>query len=365
MTTTINAGYLGFGVAIPEDVRTNEHWGRSYLNTFDQRQARDATTPELQLAAARTPAHRIQLEAMIRLSDDPFRGAKLRRVADKGTKSSELETRAARQAMERAGVRPEELDMILVSSLPADEASPSNAGVLQHALGARNANAMCLDSACASFLSATATAQALTRDGQAKRVLVVVSALHSRLFDEADPASVNFGDGAAAAVIGVVPEGQGVLASVFRTYGELAQAFCLGPRGESPWYNPTERPVAHSRDLGSGRAVVLRTAEYAQETIAVALEQAQVKASDVTRYYSHQPTVWFNEVTRRAAGLEHALTYDTFPELGGMGAANIPVNIFHALQHGQLHGGELVVLYACGAGLTLAASVIRWPTQAQ
>ncbi|MBX7098334.1 MAG: hypothetical protein K1X89_11525 [Myxococcaceae bacterium] len=360
------AGFLGFGHAVPETVRTNDFWGAKYAASHDTRKERDITMPvDLAQVDTGNSARKVQLLAMRSVANDPFHGAKERRVADAKTKCSTLEIAAARKALERAGIEAKALDLILTWSLPPDECMPSNAGILQHALGATRANTLGVDSACASFMSAVAIARAMIRDGQARYVLISMCAIHSRLLDFEDPASVNFGDGAGAVVMGPVAEGYGIVETAFRTYGELNEAICLGPVDDAPWYEGGSRLLVHSRKMAQGRKIVMKTAEYAVEAIGAVLDRARLTPSAITHYYSHQPVSWFNLATRMATGLGHARTVDSFPTLGGMSAANIPVNLSLAQDANQLKDGDLAVLYACGAGFVWAAAVMRWGGQAR
>lgn len=357
-------GILGLGQHLPPAVRTNDFWPASFRAQFETKRKTDVTTPEAVLASARNAAHRIQLEAMLATPDDPFRGSVERRVLASELNTSDMEHAASLKALERSGLPPKQLDLIITFSLPTDDAAPTNAGRLANLLGATRANVMSVDTACCSFMSAVNVAQALIRDGQCRYALVACSGMHSRILDWSDPLSVNFGDGAAAAVVGPVEPGFGVLGSVFHTVSALHEGVCLAPKRPGDWFRATEPLVAHSRRPDVGREIVMRSAEYAQEAIGVLLDRARLRPADVTHYFSHQPVAWFNSATRKAAGLEHCVTVDTFSSLGSMGAANIPVNVAIALDQGLLKSGDVAVFYACGAGLTWAAMAVRWGVRA-
>lgn len=360
MSVTRPPGILGLGVALPETVRTNAFWPGEYASRFADRAPQDVTTPEVLLSRARTETQRIQLQEMLETYHDPFRGSRERRVASDSETTVGLEVAASQEALQRAGVDPADVDVIFEFAMPGDCYVSTNAGGLQHGLGARRAQSITLDTGCSSFLSAAALADSLVRAGAARHVLVASAAIFSRLLDYHDPLSVNFGDGAGAAVIGRVASGGGFLAHAARTIGELTDGVCVGPKAEGRWYEVGGPMRLHSKNLQAGREIVMRSADYALEGVNEVLRAANLEKSDVNRFYSHQPSAFFNAACRKGSGLGHAETTDTFARFGSLGGANIPVNLYFAQQSGQLKAGDVAVLYACGAGLHWTASVLRW-----
>ncbi|MDQ3266779.1 MAG: hypothetical protein M3Y59_24530 [Myxococcota bacterium] len=353
-------GIRGMGMAVPPQVRTNDWWPEEFRRRFEEKSRGDVTTPEVFTDRAKTPAQRIQFQQMLETYHDPFRGSRQRRIAEAGVKPSQLQIAAARQALERAGIDAVQLDVVLESSMPSDVPNPSNSGALIHGLGAKRAHGVSFDAGCSSFISGLALAEAMIRAGQARYVLLAHVGMLSRICDWNDPLSVNNGDGAGAVVVGPMDEGQGLLAHVSVTKGDLYDGMLVGPRGEEFWTEGKSPIVMQSRNLQAGRAIVLGTADFAKETIEIALRRAGVEKEQVTRFYSHQPSVFFNASSRLGAGLVNAQTTDTFARYASMHAANIPINLCEAQQAGQLQRGDLCVFYACGTGLNLAAAVYRW-----
>jgi 3-oxoacyl-[acyl-carrier-protein] synthase III len=353
-------GILGTGYCVPDEVRTNEWWPRSFVERFEERARGDVTTPEVVLARAKDEDQRIQLEEMLPTIGDPFRGSRERRIAPDGTHCSDLEVEAARRALTAAGVAPSELRFIIEYSWPPDRPVPNNASLVQHRLEAYEAVALEVDSACCSFLSGLRVAEALLRDGGGY-ALVVAGVLFSRTQDWDDPSGVGIGDGAGAAVVGPVRDGLGFLAHAQRTYGSHWNGVCCAPKDDRQlWYEGGAKLVAHSKDLALGHEIVLQTGRWAREAVESLTSAAGVRPADVTHFYAHQPASFFNPTCRRAAGLAHTTTLETFDRFASMGSANIPVNLTEAQAAGQLSDGDLVVLYACGMGLHWAASLLRW-----
>jgi len=353
-------GILSVGMHVPQQIRRNDWWPASFTEQFAERAKLDVTTPEVFLERAKTPAQRIQLKQMLETYHDPFRGSIERRVLEEGLHPSSMEIEAARQAVSRAGIDASELDVILSFSMPSDECMPPNAGIIQAALGAKRAVAMGVDTACASSLTAMHLGESLIRSGAAKYVLVVTSTTLSRLTDPEDVGSVNFGDGAGAFVLGPVPAGLGFQGTAQRSIGELHSGVCIGPKHDEPWYSKGGPMFLYSRHLKVGREIAMGSADFAKEAVEAVLRKAGLEAKDVTHFYSHQPVAWFSDACRIASGLEHCQTTSTFPLLGGMGSANVAINLCRAWEKGQVRPGDQALLYACGGGFLWAATIVRW-----
>ncbi len=355
---TSGFGILGVGVSMPEEVRTNAWWPASFLEGLAAKTERDVTAPPI--SRAKTPEQRIQLEEMMEHARDPFRGARERRVASPTSKGSTYEIAAAKSALDRAGVDGAEIDLIITNSRPNDEYGPCNATIVQDAIGARNAIAFEIESGCASSMNAIQVADAMLRAGQSKRVLVACSSLFSRFCDWDDPASVCFGDGAGAMVLGPVGKGFGFAGHAGRAKGDLHRGFCVSTVDGSPWLDSDAPLRLHSKSLKLGHSVVMGSAGIAKDAVEAVLAKAGLTQSDITHVYCHQPSAWFNRACLRVAGLQHATTIDTFQSFGSVGAVNIPLNLHHAEAAGQLKRGDVVLLFSFGAGLVWASSVLKW-----
>ncbi len=355
-------GILGVGQYLPPTVRDNGWWPASFAEKILAKRSADIMNPEAFAAKAQTPLQKMQLQEMFASHGDPFRGTQERRVLEPERPTCDMEAKAAEEALARAGIDAGELGLIIVSSNPSDCFNPSNAGEVQHRIGAKRANAVSLETGCSSFLNGLAVADAMVRARQCRYALVVASATFSRLLDYDDPASVIFGDGAGAAVVGPVPSGLGFQGHILRCDGSLNHAVCIGPKSDARWYDGSAPLRVHSKHPDMGRVMVMSTADAAADVVGQVLEEARIGRDEVTHFYSHQAVCWFNRVCRRATGFEHAKTFDTFERYASMGAANIPVNLRHAEEAGQLKQGDTVVLYATGAGFTWGATVLRWST---
>jgi 3-oxoacyl-[acyl-carrier-protein] synthase-3 len=361
----MNVGLLGIGVALPEHVRDNTFWD-GLLEARDEDQRRgDVLAVERSASGERTDMPREIAEAMAALSDDLFRGARLRRVLDDDAEVSELEADAGRRAIEDAEIDPDEIDLVLVHSLVPDRLIPSNAPAVQDRLGLRRAAAWSLDVGCASFQAQLVTAAALLRQGTFRRALVVQSHAGTRTLDPRTPASTNFGDAAAAAVVGPVPSGYGLLGHYARTDGSFRDGIVLAPvvdgRPVRKWW------TAHggASQLASfateqGKLAGLRAGEFCREACTAALADAGLALDDVRLYIGNQSLGWFVDACRRALCLPPHRAFHTFGELANVGDAAILVNLHAARSAGLLADGDVLLLYSPSAGFTRTAVVYRW-----
>lgn len=361
-------GILGIGVALPPRVRDNSFWD-GVLAPRDERQRRgDVLAVERRADGAPTDMPPEIAESIGALGDDLFRGAKLRHVIDDGVATSDLEAEAGRAALADAGVDPSQIDLLLVHSLLPDRLVPSNAPAVQHKLGLRRAVAWSLDAGCASFQAQLVSASALVRTGTFRHVLIVQSHTGTRAVDPKTPTSTNFGDGAAAAVIGEVPRGFGLLGHYARTDGSLREGIVLAPVASgapvSEWWTPHGGAFQlASFATDSGKTAGLRAAEFCREACHGALRDAGISLDRVDLFVGNQSVGWFVDACRRALGLPPERTIDTFAEIANVGDAAILFNLLAARAGKRLRHGDILLLYSPSAGFTRTAAVVRWSSR--
>lgn len=361
---TDGVGILGLGVALPPKVRDNSFWD-GVLSGRDEAQRRgDVLAVERSAAGTATAMPPEIADAIAATGDDLFRGARLRRVIDDDALVSDLEVEAGRAAMEDAGIGPDDVDLVLVHSLLPDVLIPSNAPAVQDKLGLTRAAAWSLDVGCASFQAHLVTAAALCRAGTFRRVLVVQSHAGTRSVDPRTPQSTNFGDAAAAAVIGPVPAGFGLLGQWQRTDGSLRDGIVLAPvvdgRAVRHWWRTPVVPQLTSFAPDVGKSAGLRAGEFCREACGGALADAGLGLEDIDLYVGNQSLGWFVDACRRALGLPEDKVFSTFSEVANIGDAAIAYNLHAARAAGRLRHGDLVLLYSPSAGFTRSAAVVRW-----
>jgi 3-oxoacyl-[acyl-carrier-protein] synthase-3 len=337
-----SAGILGVGVGMPDAVRTNDYWSDKLEEASD-------------FLAIRGRGD----------ADDPFKGAKLRRAIAEDEDASDLEARAAIAAIADAKLTAADIDLVLVASLPSDRLVPTNAPALQAKCGLVNASAWALDVGCASVPPQLLTASALVKAGAARHVLVVQSQLGSRTVSPSSRNSPGFGDGAAAAVVGAVDDGFGLLATHMRTDGSYRDGIVLAPsRGGAPvrdfWNACDGPPTLATFDAEAAKLAGVNGPEFCRITCSEALASAGLRLDAVDLFVCNQSMSWFADTCRQALGLPQNKLVETWSEFANIGAAAVLVNLHEARRQKKLARGDVVLIYSPAAGFTRAAAVVRW-----
>lgn len=346
-------GILGVGKYLPPATRKNDWWPADVVARWPV--ARSGGAPPEGLS----PSAQAIIAAMRDQSADPFQGSLVRHVIDDGTKLVEIEALAARDAMERAGVSTDDVDLVLTCSTPTEYQLTNSACALHEALGLpREAFAVNLDGAQHALFLQLTLARSMILAGTARCALLVQSSAVSRLLDPADPISPMFGDGATAMVVGPVAANKGILAITHRTDGRLPNTLVASVPG-GRWYDPG-RSVLHMTDPAGMRDILLRTVDLSCESIAAALARSEHRPEDVDVFIMHQGMPWLRRLVQDHAGLGHARSLDTFGATAHMFGAFLPSTIVAARDQGILGDGDLVVLAGGGNGMSYGAAVVRW-----
>lgn len=351
-------GILGIGTYFPEEIRTNDWWPPEEVARWNERTSQRATSgvaPQTEL----TEGERLTFAAMARYAGDPFRGARTRHVMPAGMTTSQMEAHAAREALSRAGVRLDEVGVLLTQGLCPDQIMVNQASVTHRELGLPQVCfALETDAACNGFAMHATLAQSMIASGVAKYVLSAHSIGYTRMQGLCEPHSAWFGDGAAAVVFGPVSEGRGIKVALHQADGSTANALAIGVPGRE-WWEPG-RIVMYTPDRSHTSRMLTTLAERARTTITAALRAANLEPSDVGFYACHQGTVWLSEVTAQIAGLAHVPTISTFSQYANLGSANVPVILAAAEREGRLADDMPIVTFSGGVGETWSSLVIRW-----
>jgi 3-oxoacyl-[acyl-carrier-protein] synthase-3 len=278
--------------------------------------------------------------------------------------TSDLAVHAARQALERGGTRPDELDLVIVATDTPDYLSPATAAVVQHKLGAVNAGVFDMNSACAGFVSALdAGGKMLVADDAYRRVLVVGAYGMSRYIDWKNKQTCTlFADGAGAMLLGA-SERPGLLYGKLTASGEYHDALGIYTGG-------TARPATSQAVQDGGKPSVRFVRKFPPTyntdrwppLVKGLLARAGMTPSDVSLFVFTQLNLRTIEATMRALGQPMTRTHWTMDKWGYTGSACIPMTLDDAAQAGKLRPGDHVVLCATGGGLATAAVLLRWGT---
>jgi 3-oxoacyl-[acyl-carrier-protein] synthase III len=353
-------GILGIGAYLPEQVRTNDWWPPEVVARWGRRASSGLVKPAgADEGPPPTEGVRLALEAMRALRDDPYKGAVSRRIRPDDMLPSQMETRAAEEALARSGVDRGEIGVVLGYSQVADNIGASTTPRIHQALGLRpDCLSTSLEGACNSFMHQLALAEQLIRGGSTRYALLVQSSGVSRLHELEDPISPWFGDGATAVVLGPVRRGHGILGMAHFTDGSFYRSLILGsPQG--PWY--TGNPVhGFVDDFELARKMSLMLPDFGKRALEAALARAGVAKEEVRFLATHQGTIWLRRVTQELTGLANARSADTFTWTASMGAANAPFQLLMGEREGAIQEGDVVAAWTGGTGVTYSAVILRW-----
>jgi 3-oxoacyl-[acyl-carrier-protein] synthase III len=304
------------------------------------------------------------LEKELDTSDEWIRertGIRERRLADQDTGAADMGASAARIAMERAGVQPGEIDVIVVSTATPDRLLPSTACDLQALLGATNAAAYDIAAACSGFLYGLSIAEGHLAAGRAEIALVVSTEKMSSIVDWGDRSTaVLFGDGAGAAIVKRSENGRGLLSSFIRSDGTLAELLWRpGGGARIPMDLAVLDQKTHLVQM-AGREVFKAAVRSMAEAADQALLRAGLTGEDVSLLIPHQANMRIIEATAKYANVPMEKVFVNVDRYGNMSSATIPVALDEAIEAGRLREGDYVLMVAFGAGFTWASAVLQW-----
>jgi len=284
-----------------------------------------------------------------------------RHLAKDGDTTCSMAATASRQAMDRAGVHPGQLDAIVLSTATPDRLLPSTAVDLQAALGASRAAAFDIGAACSGWLYGMTVAEGLIASGSAETVLVAGSEKMSAIVDWKDRATcVLFGDGAGAVILQRSRTGKGILSTFMRSDGQLADLLYRPSGGASI---PVTAEVLDDRShlvRMAGREVFKHAVRSMSEAADRALDSARLTGADIDLLIPHQANVRIIEATAKHSGISMDKVYVNVDRYGNTSSASIPIAIDECVEKGVIKEGSTVLLVAFGAGFTWASMIIRF-----
>jgi 3-oxoacyl-[acyl-carrier-protein] synthase-3 len=305
------------------------------------------------------------LEAMVDTSDQWIMertGIRERRIAAPGTGVSELAAAAAQEALDRRGIGPDDVDLIIVGTITPDMMFPSTACLVQDKLGANRAWGFDLSAACCGFLYSLSVGAQFIESGAHDRVLIIGADVMSSIINYKDRATcVIFGDGAGAILLEPAREGEdGFLGFLHRIEGSGGQ-FLYMPGGGS------QKPASHEtvdRELHyvhqDGRQVFKYAVRRTYEMTTSLLAAHGFTPEDVSLLIAHQANVRILDATGERLGLPEHKIVKNIETFGNTTAATIPLALYDAVETGRLNRGDLILFSSVGAGFTAGASLLRW-----
>ncbi|WJH33239.1 beta-ketoacyl-ACP synthase III [Paenibacillus aurantius] len=304
------------------------------------------------------------LEQMVETNDEWIRtrtGISERRLASAEEASSDLAYHASVIALERAGVKPEEIDLIVVATVTPDMAFPSTACHLQAKLGAKKAAAFDLSAACSGFIYGLANAANFIATGTYKYALVVGAECLSKITDYTDRNTcILFGDGAGAVVIGPVEEGRGFQSFELGADGTGADLLKISGGGSRCPASPDSLEGKQHFIQMAGSEVFKFAVRIMGNAAEEALRKAGRDKSDIDLLVPHQANIRIIQASLNRLDLPEEKCMINLNKYGNVSAASIPIALAEAVEEGRVKEGDCLVLVGFGGGLTWGASVLIW-----
>jgi 3-oxoacyl-[acyl-carrier-protein] synthase-3 len=276
-------------------------------------------------------------------------GVRERPVARPGERLSDYATRVAAAALERAGVEPAELDLVVGGTMTADELTPYTSTVVADALGAHHAGAFDLGAACTAFLSGMAVAAAQIETGRCRYVLVIGADFISRLINLEDRRSAPlFGDAAGAVLFGPARAGAGGI-------GPIVLGADGSEAGRAILIDHADRKLRMD-----GPEVYRHAVSRMAEASLAAVERAELSLDDIDLFAFHQANRRITRALGERLGLDPERVVDCIETFGNSSAATLPLALATAEADGRLNPGTRVLMAAFGGGFTWGAAVVEW-----
>lgn len=316
------------------------------------------------------------LRSLMDTSDDWIQqrtGIKQRHWVDQDSETctSDLALEAAKMALERAEVKKEDLDLIIMATLSPDHEFPGTACFLQSKLGIPGVPALDIRQQCTGFIYGLSIADQFIKTGMYKKVLLVGAEVHSKGLDKSTrgrDVTVLFGDGAGAVVLGsdsepCKNEQSRILSTHLHADGRFAKELWVedpgvGHAGE----RVTSERMAECKYFPqmNGKSVFMHAVKRMPEALMESLAANQLSLKDVDLFVFHQANLRINEMVAKQLEIPEEKVFNTIQQYGNTTAATIPIGLDRAVQEGKLKPGMLVASAAFGSGFTWASTLIRW-----
>lgn len=288
-------------------------------------------------------------------------GIKERRIADESQAASDLAYEASKAALKSAGLKADDIDLIIVATVTGDMPFPSTACILQDKLGALNAVGFDINATCSGFLYSLYIADSLIKSRMHKRVLVVGAEVLSRITDWEDRTTcVIFGDGAGAAIIEPTEEDHGILSMHINSDGRMWELLHMpGGGSKNPASIDTIKKKLHYIKMKGNETfkVAVRTLE---DLVIKTLHENKLDASKLSLLIPHQANLRIIQATADRIGIPMDKVIVNLERYGNTSAASIPIALDEAVRTGRIRDGDYILLEAFGGGFTWASALIRW-----
>jgi len=303
------------------------------------------------------------LEKIIDTTDDWIKtrsGISSRHIIGENENISDIAAAAGLKAIANAGLKTEDIDMIMVSTGSPEMIWPSTACLAQAKMGMKNQPAFDLQAACSGFSYGLSLARQMLVSGEYRNILLIGAEAMSRFLDWSDRSTcVLFGDAAAAVVLSRVENGFGILADYMGADGSGASMLKI-PVGGSGMTCKQAQGKAVQTIVMNGREVFKFAVKIIGECVETVIAKAGLGLNEIDYLIPHQANIRITEKAIEKLGLAQEKSINNIEDFGNTGAASIPLALSESYGSGKFNKGDIIVMVAFGAGLTWGANVIKW-----
>lgn len=284
-----------------------------------------------------------------------------------GNSTAIMGLKAAKQAIDRAEINKDEIDLIVFATLSPDYYFPGCGVQIQEKLSIKTCPALDVRNQCSGFVYGISVADQFIKTGMYKNVLVIGSENHSGGLDMTNRSrhvSVIFGDGAGAAVLTRSDDESGILSTHLHSQGEYIDELSLRGPSTEKWVpeiiaeNPQEDIPYYPKM--NGQLVFKNAVVRFSEVINEGLDFNGLKKENIDMFIPHQANLRISQFIQKKLGLEDTQVHNNIQKYGNTTAASIPIALTEAWEKGKIKKGDLVVLAAFGSGFTWGSVIIRW-----
>ena len=290
-------------------------------------------------------------------------GIRERRIAEQGVTTSDLSYEASMRALEMAGMRPKDIDLIIIGTITPDTCCPSAANWLQAKMDAPQAMTFDVTAACSGFIYAINVATQYLNSNSCKNALVVGAEVMSRTVDWTDRTTcILWGDGAGAAVLTKEEKGHELLSSHIHSDGASGQDLLL-PGGGSKTTPITHESVdrkLHTLKLIEANASFRVAVRHFVGSIKEAAKFNKVAVEDINWFIPHQANLRMFQSMAKSLKLPMDRFYVTIDRYGNISSASCAIALDEAVRDGSIKNGDLICMPVFGGGLTWGSALIRW-----
>ncbi len=292
-----------------------------------------------------------------------------RHVVKGGDTTTTMGVKAAKIAIERAGIDKDDIDFIVFATLSPDYYFPGPGVLVQRDLGIKTVGALDVRNQCSGFIYALSVADQYIKSGMYKNILVIGSELHSHGLDmttRGRSVSVIFGDGAGAAVLSREEDtSKGVLSTHLHSEGQHAEELSLiapgmGKRWVTDIIDENDPNDESYFPYMNGQFVFKNAVVRFSEVIMEGLKANDLTPADINMLVPHQANLRISQFIQKKFGLGGHQVFNNIMKYGNTTAASIPIALTEAWENGKIKEGDLVVLAAFGSGFTWGSAIIKW-----